>query len=284
MMIAIDVTPEEKAEGKLTAAHLAAATEALKANGLVVLENVVDPAHLAVLRDRMLEDVQEILRRPNQPTQFTAGNIQQDPPPMPGYLFRDVLVNDLVIAVTQSVLGAGLTNDFYSGNTNLPGSTGQPVHADEGQLWPGLPAAHPAVRLVVNVPVVDMDESNGSTELWPGTHLDTTINAQMDSIRVPQDTLDARRSVSPPFQPSVKAGSVLIRDIRVWHRGTPNHTDRPRPMIAMIHNISWWPAETLVFPKGTEEFLSHSDLRSSARFVDTPIDYLHRHEAYDVRS
>jgi len=282
-MVTINVTESEKEAGQLTAAHLAAATDALKADGLVVLANVVDPAHLAVLKERMLEDVEEILRRPNLPIQFTAGNIQQDPPPCPEYLFRDILVNDLVISVTKSLLGPGLTNDFYSGNTNLPGSGGQPVHADEGQLWPNLSAAHPPVRLVVNVPVVDMDEANGSTELWPGTHLDTTISARMDTIRVPLDVLEARRAVSPPFQPSVEAGSVLIRDIRVWHRGTPNHSGRPRPMIAMIHNIAWWPAAAMVFPKGAEEFLSHPDLRSSAKFVDTPIDYLHRHEAYDVQ-
>ena len=282
-MVTIDVTDDEKAQGQLTAAHLAAATEAMKSDGIVVLENVVDLAHLAVLKERMLADVDEILRRPNLPIQFTAGNIQQDPPPFPEYLFRDILVNDLVISVAKSLLGTGLTNDFYSGNTNLPGSSGQPVHADEGQLWPNLPSAHPPARLVVNVPVVDMDEKNGSTELWSGTHLDTTISAQMDSIRVPLDVLEARRAVSPPYQPSVKAGSVLIRDIRVWHRGTPNYSDQPRPMIAMIHNISWWRGATMVFPKGVEEFLSHSDLRSSAKFVDTPIDYLHRHEAYDVQ-
>ena len=282
-MISLRIASDEKEQGRLTAAHQSAATQALKDDGLVVLEDIVDPAHLALLHTRMLADVEEILKRPNLPTQFTAGNIQQDPPPVPELMFRDILLNDLVIAVTKSILGPGLTNDFYSGNTNLPGSGGQPVHPDQGQLWPNLTTAHPAARLVVNVPVVDMDEQNGSTELWPGTHLDTTMYDQLGTIRLPQETLDARRRISPPFQPSVKAGSVLIRDIRLWHRGTPNHTDRPRPMIAMIHNVSWWPAGTMVFPKGTEEFFLHPDLRSAAAFVDAPVNYLQRHEAYDVQ-
>lgn len=281
-MLTLAVTAVEKERG-LTPAHLAAATAALQNDGLVVLEDVVDPAHLALLHTRMLQDVQEILKRPSLPTQFTAGNLQQDPPPVPELMFRDILVNDTVIAVTKSILGPGLINDFYSGNTNLPGSGGQPVHPDQGQLWPNLAAAHPAARLVVNVPVVDMDEQNGSTELWPGTHLDTTMFDQMGTIRLLPDVLEARRRVVPPFQPSVKAGSVLIRDIRLWHRGTPNFTDRPRPMIAMIHNVSWWPTETMVFPEGTEGFFAHADLRSSVKFVPGPVDYLTRHEAYDVQ-
>jgi ectoine hydroxylase-related dioxygenase (phytanoyl-CoA dioxygenase family) len=282
-MISLNITPDEKAQGHLTAEHLAAATQALKNDGLVVLENIVDPAHLEALKARMLEDTREILKRPDLPTQFTAGNIQQDPPPMREYLFKDILVNDLIISITKSILGPGLTCDFYSGNTNLPGSAGQPVHPDQGQLWPDMQTAHPAVRLVVNIPVVDMDEKNGSTELWQGTHLDTTMYDQMGTIRLPPEALEARRRVSPPFQPSVKAGSVLIRDIRLWHRGTPNDADQPRPMIAMIHNVSWWPTETMVFPKGMEEFFVHPDLRFAAQFVEPPIDYLHNHSAYDVR-
>lgn len=111
----------------------------------------------------------------------------------------------------------------------------------------------------------------------------TTLYAEMDTIRVPLDVLEAHRSVSLPFQPSVKAGSVLIRDIRVWHRGTPNHVDRPRPMVATIYNIAWWSAATMVFPKGTEKFLSHPNLHSFTKLVDPSVDYLHRHEAYDVQ-
>lgn len=39
----------------------------------------------------------------------------------------------------------------------------------------------------------------------------------------------------------------------------------------------------MVFPKGTEEFFAHPDLRSAVQFLDAPINYLHRHSAYDVR-
>ena len=34
------------------------------------------------------------------------------------------------------------------------------------------------------------------------------------------------------------AGSILIRDVRMWHRGTPNHSDEIRPNLALIYSAS----------------------------------------------
>src|SRR5579871_1667397 len=230
-MIALDIAPAEVRNGVLTPEHLDAALTALRTDGFVVLNDVIDRSHLDVLRDRMLEDVRQILGRDDAPYNFNTGNVQQDPPPFPPYLFRDVLLNDLVIAVTAAALGPGLKNSYYSGNTCLPGGQRQPVHPDVGQLWPDLGAATPPFGFVVNVPVVDMAPENGSTELWPGSHRDTTMCVQRHDIKVPEAALEKRRAIAPPIQPSVRRGGIVVRDIRLWHCGMPNHADRPRPMI-----------------------------------------------------
>ena len=237
----VTITPEELQSGQISAEHLSAATKAMREDGYVVLKDVVDKGHLDILRTKMLEDVAPILAREDAPFNFVSGNIQQDPPPFPPYLFRDVLVNDMVIAVTKEILGSGMKNAFYSGNTNLPGSTVQPVHTDSGNLWADLEYPHPAYAIVVNIPVVSMDEVNGSPEIWPGSHLDKTMHVHMESIKVPPELLDQRRLNFPPIQPTVELGSVLIRDMRLWHRGMQNHSDQPRPMIALIHHPYWWP-------------------------------------------
>jgi ectoine hydroxylase-related dioxygenase (phytanoyl-CoA dioxygenase family) len=264
--------------------RLAAAVEALRVDGFVVLPNVVDPAHLAALRERMLADLEQILARPDAPYNFNRNNVQQDPPPFPPYLFRDVLFNEGAVAVTRALLGPGLKNSYYSGNTALPGGQRQPPHPDVAQLWPGLPTATPPFGFVINVPVVAMDAANGSTELWPGTHHDTTYWVGDRSARVAAEHLARWRARRPPVQLAVPAGSLVVRDIRLWHAGMPNHTETPRPMIAMIHWVRWWGADQPVrFPKGTEAFFEHPDLRTHARFVDPPIDYLRHHEAYDLR-
>lgn len=110
----------------------------------------------------------------------------------------------------------------------------QPVHSDAD-------FAHPdhAFALVVNVPLVEMTPHNGSTEVWLGTHKDYGHEAQEGahgeraSGRIRQALLDQRRQIIPPLQPIIPKGSVIIRDLRLWHAGMPNHSDHVRVMLAM---------------------------------------------------
>ncbi len=283
-LIALDITPDEVRSGRISPEHLAAAATALREDGIVVLNDVIAPDHIAALRQKMLADLPAYLARTDAPFNFNTGNVQQEPPPFAPYLYKDVLMNEIVIAVTSELLGDGLHNGFYSGNTAVSGSgQRQPVHADVGQLWPNLAVAHPPFGLVVNVPVVDMSAENGSTEVWPGSHTDTTVCIQQGDIKLPPETVEARRAISPPLQPVVRAGSVVIRDLRLWHAGMPNLTDTPRPMIAMIHWVSWWPGEKVKFPASEEAFFAHSILRTDTEYVDGPIDYIAHGGAYDLQ-
>ena len=284
-MNSLDITPEEIATRRMTQEHLNAAVRAVKEDGYVILNDVIAMEHLDILRDRMLADVEAFLAREDTPFNFNPSNLQQDPPPFPPYLFRDVLRNDMAVAVTHAILGEGVKNTLYSGNTALHSTQRQPVHADSGQLWRGMEPdqASPAYALVVNVPVVDVSPTNGGTELWPGTHRDTGISVY-DDIKIPAEALEAWRAKSPPFQPTMRRGGILIRDIRLWHAGMPNRTQQPRPMIAMIHYARWMEAHSpLKFPKGSEAIFADSDLKTHAVFVDGPIDYIHAPHAYDYR-
>jgi len=84
-----------------------------------------------------------------------------------------------------------------------------------------------------------MEEQNGSTEVWLGTHANTTIADQEGehgdraSGRIKQDLLKKQKEVRGPCQPLVKKGSVIVRDLRLWHGGKPNLSDRPRVMLAL---------------------------------------------------
>lgn len=277
----IDVSRREVEDGALTAEHREAAVRAVLEDGLVVLKNVVALEHLDCLHDRLLQDIDALHARPDAPFNWNTGNIQQNPPPFPPYLFRDILVNEQVIAVTAAVLGPGVKNRFYSGNTAMPSTERQPVHADSTHLWPRLDVAHPPAELVVNIATVDVSPENGSTELWPGTHLDVTAAAGRD-IKIPAELIEARRAVRPPLQPTVARGSVIIRDIRMWHAGMPNRTQQPRPMLAMIHACRWLASGSpLRFPIGTEAMFEHPVLRTCAKFVEGPIDHINAPEGYE---
>ncbi len=282
-MVELDISAAEVAAGALSPAHRRAAVEALTGDGLVVLNNVVDRAHLDILAAKMDEDIAAILRLETIPYQFVVGHTQHDPPPCEPYLFRDIVCNDLVVDVTRALLGEGVTNTFYSGNTNLPGSGDQPVHVDSGQLWPGLEQAHPACQVVVNISPIDVGPENGSTEVWLGSHLDTAMSVDMPSLVVPAENVVARRQQHPPLQPRIKKGGVLIRDIRLWHRGVPNTSNRARPMIAMIHQCRWMGGGSLPLPVGAGVYFAHQHLNTPVHAVDGPIDYLGRHKPHDFK-
>lgn len=254
-----------------------AACAALAEDGVVILRDAVDLVHIAALRERMLADLPRVLGLPQPPFQFNGGNVQQTPPRERALLFADVLMNEHVIAVTASIL-PGVKNAFYSGNTALNGTRRQPVHGDSCHLW--LDHYTPPYGIVVNVPLVDVTVENGATELWPGSHR-VPYALIGEDIKVPPAMVERQRAVRPPEQPAIAAGSVLLRDFRLWHAGMPNTTPVPRPMLAMIHYLGWWPTgEKPRLRADTRDFFAHPVLKTEAEWVDE-VDHLVGDHAYE---
>ncbi|QMU78275.1 phytanoyl-CoA dioxygenase family protein [Streptacidiphilus sp. PB12-B1b] len=305
----VRVDPGEGARGAVPpdAGAVAAAVAAMRDDGAVILEGVVDRALLERLRSRMLDDLDILLRRPDRAENFAPGHLQQDPPAETGYLWPDVLAHPFVLEVCRRTLQQPVRLSSYSNNSNLPGSEPQPVHVDEGQRWPGLPRAHPAARLIVNIPLRNTDTAGGAIELWPGTHLDprmcqhagspsggvdqalrylraakragagSTVNRRV-GLTVPEAMTGERRTERPPVRAVTEAGSVIIRDSRLWHRGMPNASDCCRFMLALTYDPLWrFPGDAVELPAAAAPLFESAGLEVWADFVDGPIDHLGRH-------
>ncbi|EDU42045.1 phytanoyl-CoA dioxygenase family protein [Pyrenophora tritici-repentis] len=274
--VSIAPTASELENGELGQRNLEIAIRALFRDGLVVLENMVDHAVLDRLNKKMVEDAYELQAREDSPFNYNKGNIQQDPPMTKEWFSKDIYVNPIVTHVTSTMLGPKPSLRFVSGNTALPPTASsppasQPTHNDADFDHPSIPFA-----LVVNVPLVTMTPENGSTEVWLGTHDGTTLADQEGehgdraSGRIKKHLLDARREVRPPTQPVVKKGSIIIRDLRLWHGGKPNLTQTPRVMLAMIHFAPWYRNQMQVeFAEELEEELSleKTGLRVAGTYV-----------------
>ena len=260
----IAVQPKELASEKLTDAQVDQAVRALRVDGYVVLENIISHEHLDILRERMDADAQILVKAEKWGgAGGLKGHLQQGPPPFAPYIFRDIVANTYVIQVTKALLGPGVYNNFYNGNTNCPGSTTQPLHRDGDHLWLDQEVAHPAAQVVVNISPQDTSEENGSVELWPGSHLDVSRRP------IDKEYEEERRKIAPPVRGNAKKGSALIRDIRLWHRGVPNLSDQPRHMIAMIHRVAWLKSNRkLKYKTGCEAAFENSDLDHNAEFID----------------
>ncbi|RKU15195.1 hypothetical protein C6500_21115 [Candidatus Poribacteria bacterium] len=260
----ITVQPEELTAGKLTDVHVEQAITAIRVDGYVILENVINHDHLDILRERMDADSQILINAEKWGgAGRLKGHLQQGPPPFAPYIFTDIVANPYVVQVTKELLGSGVYNNFYNGNTNCPGSTTQPLHRDGAHLWPNQEVAHPTTEVVVNISPQDTTEENGSVELWPGSHL------QVGDGGVDEEQEEARRKICPPIRGNAKKGSTLIRDMRLWHRGVPNPSDKPRHMIALIYRVSWLKSNRrLKYKTGCEAAFENSDLDHNAEFLD----------------
>lgn len=134
-----------------------------------------------------------------------------------------------VLAVVRRLLGPDPALVYHASDTPLPGSEHQAVHSDTQLLFPEEFHSLPAYGVAVNVPLVDCSEENGSLEFWPGTH------------RIPlRPHGDAPTALLPSLRANIPAGSILVRDLRMWHRGAPNHSHRSRPHLAMVYARSWY--------------------------------------------
>ncbi|CAN6672662.1 hypothetical protein TRVA0_046S01134 [Trichomonascus vanleenenianus] len=241
MVETVKATNTEKTTGAWNNDNLRRIVEGMRKDGVVILQDLIDPSHLTALNEFMEPDAWRVREDPES-LNFGTENIQQAPPlHLTEHLYEDVYGNKLLFEAILHVLGPGAKWDFVSGNTALPQSTRrQPVHADENMSHIASPG-----YVVANIPLIDMSVETGSTEMWPGTHLlrdesifDDPHSKESPSIKAA--IVDARRTRVPPLQPTVPKGSVVIRDLSLWHCGVPNPSDKVRCMIAFGFSSKWW--------------------------------------------
>jgi ectoine hydroxylase-related dioxygenase (phytanoyl-CoA dioxygenase family) len=110
---------------------------------------------------------------------------------------------------------AGKNNAIRSTlNYNMPGSVPQHWHID------GL---YVEDFVICNVAVVDTTLHNGAIDLLPGT------NRQY----LPYWKWSLQRTSRLSTRIEMKQGDVLLRKSNLWHRGMPNKSATPRPMLSI---------------------------------------------------
>jgi hypothetical protein len=258
-------TSEEVAAGALAPERRDAVVESIRVHGAALVLGAVDPGHCDALRAAMAEDLAEAARRPL--ALEVPGHVQHNPPPRARDLHADVIANPIATSVARALMGR-VQLALYTGNTMLPHTTqSQPVHWDVPQLWPGLEHAPPPSALAVNIPLVDVTLANGALEVWPGTHRDVRPLGHGDkSLLVPEEWLEARRAAVPPVRVPMPKGAMLLRDLRMWHRGTTNATAEPRPMVALSYQPWWYRPLAIDFYADAEPVLATLRVPVTARF------------------
>ncbi len=218
------------------------ATRILHRDGFVVVAGVLDPGELATLRAGCEEVVAEIValdpdrtgNRGSHRYSFGASSITRSMLHRPEW--RMLVDHPRITPIITAVFGS----DDYSlrsagGDFCLPGAVEyQPLHSDMGDFVDPERTPHsafsdprgflttrdlPLPYVCVNVLVVDSTPVNGPTRQIPGSQHSRA------PIPTPEEEPEWMRlsTVCP-----APAGSIMIRDVRAWHGGTPNVSDELR--------------------------------------------------------
>jgi hypothetical protein len=182
-----------------------------------------------------------------------------------------------ILAIIERLAGADVVMPELASDTPLQGSEHQVIHRDITQLSDDRPDADPAqpFQFAVNFPLVKVTAENGPFEIARRTH---RISDAECKERIQSGEIEAR--LEPLL---MDLGDVMIRDVRALHRGTPNRTKAPRPMIVVGYNCSWHrrPQLRILIPRDAQAALSERgrQLLRLNPVVDSLADASHE-EAY----
>jgi glycosyltransferase involved in cell wall biosynthesis len=185
--------------------------EALDADGYVVLRGLVS-------REPLAELASELTAASSASEKFDGGgsitgHLNCFPGRRARFVYDEIVASGLVDSV-KAMRPHSSNAVRATMNFNLPGSVAQHYHMD------GL---YTEDFLICNIAVVDTDLVNGALAVLPGTNreflpfwkyaLDRTYRGE---TRIP-----------------MRQGDVVLRKSMLWHRGMPNRSDAPRPMMSL---------------------------------------------------
>lgn len=140
----------------------------------------------------------------------------------PQYVFEDVIANPWATAVVECMLGPSSQLRFYSANMAFKATGRQPPLIDVDFDFPKVPIGY-----CININLVDTSAGNGATEVWLGSHTDNKVLDHSKGplmTQVHQDLQQERRKISPPIQPSLSKGALIIR---TFDYGMPECRTKP---------------------------------------------------------
>lgn len=240
------VSAEERHAGTLSKDKLSQIHESFQTIGFAVVADLISKQAQDLLFQAAQEDVIAIRQRDELTTHERhtgAGHLQLGPRRYGPYVNADLVANLLIESVIAELLGEGAWLGFYNGNVNCPGSDFQPLHFDRpfawkteaeakaaGQSWPP-----PTTTVSCSIALSEITEATGATEIYPGSHRETAVTKWKPGEQ-PGKHPELVSEWGPPASMTIPAGGVCFRDPRMWHRGVPNLSASPRPMLALTYH------------------------------------------------
>jgi ectoine hydroxylase-related dioxygenase (phytanoyl-CoA dioxygenase family) len=217
----------ERTDGILTTETVEHASRRFRADGALIIEDIVDTDLIAEARRAFGQAYSQYMDDCGHDDALSVGDrrliitINLEPPFNNPQLFA----NPYVLPVLEAALDDGFVLGAFGIVCSLASAPAQHRHADGGFLFPrsGIDRLLPASAITVGIPLLEMNDVHGTTALWLGSHRDAT--------RVPDEE---------GIKPIVREGSCMLWDFRLSHCGTPNQSAVPRPLIYATYCRPWF--------------------------------------------
>src|SRR5262245_10581694 len=196
--------------------------ERYERDGFVILERVLGAAELAALTDALAPHERE---RPMVRTAFEGQKSQRVYSLAgKGDAFRALAEHPRIMAIAECVLMKNFLLSTIQSIRLHPGEVAQAWHTDDAFYF--MPRPHP-LPLAVSViwAIEDFTEENGATEVIPGSH-------RWGHEHPDERDYDFVTAAMP-------AGSAIVFDGALWHRGGSNTTQGTRLAISPQYCQPW---------------------------------------------
>ena len=194
-------------------------------DGVVVLDDVVDPALIEQCRREIEVDYPEY-DQVDPERNFGSFPGRHTTPLRVGKTLADraIFAPRAAMRILPQLLGDKFVLDSFGLLVSLPGADDQQRHADM-TLFPdkGIDWMLPPFAIALAMPLVPMDEVSGTTAFWRRSHR---------AAQAPDGPYD--------YAPILQPGSAMLWDFRVLHGGLANRSDRARPVIFSVFCREWW--------------------------------------------
>ena len=249
-------------------------------NGWAILPSVLDISLIDRLRRAEFPPLLKTRMEASGPDRG-PGRYYLTPPFEKGWADERLIAQPDILDVVSKVVGKdavlcqiGVDTPLGRGESEF-----QEIHRDCGPLFEEDDYEEPpSYQLAVNFPLLDVLPAKrgtfkdlGPLEIHKGSHR-TTVKEGIDLIKNREVELE------PVY---MKAGDVLIRDVRVLHRGTPNFGPNPRP-VGVIGYSRKWLRRPEVGIRVTKEYLQRASptVQSLLRFENV-VDEIEKYDGLE---
>lgn len=216
---------------------------AMDRDGVAVLEGLFPRALLSRARAEVLRRHESGELRARGLVRDIAGRYTAVLPFRGPFLEPAFYANPRLRAVADAMLGASWCFGSLEAIMALPGAVRQYQHVDaplrldrvvagRSEGYRGVPSDLPPYALALATPLCDVDEVNGPTAIWPGSHRDGL------AARLPSEARISR--AYPRALMTGRFGFSYLYDYRTFHRGMPNDSREVRPLLMLVLTRSWF--------------------------------------------